>query len=39
VLGSLTVFGDSVSVDARILDVAKSDELVTAFNQAKAWMR
>jgi TolB-like protein len=35
ILGSLTVFGDSVSVDARILDVAKSDELVTAFNQAK----
>jgi TolB-like protein len=35
VLGSLTVFGDSVSVDARILDVANSDELVTAFNQAK----
>lgn len=35
VLGSLTVFGDSVSVDARILDVAKSDELVSAFNQAK----
>jgi len=35
VLGSLTVFGDSVSVDARILDVANSDELVSAFNQAK----
>lgn len=35
VLGSLTVFGDSVSVDARVLDVAKSDELVSAFNQAK----
>lgn len=35
ILGSLTVFGDSVSVDARILDVAKSEELITAFNQAK----
>jgi TolB-like protein len=35
ILGSLTVFGDSVSIDAKILDVAKSDELVTAFNQSK----
>jgi TolB-like protein len=35
ILGSLTVFGDSVSVDAKILDVARSEELVTAFSQAK----
>ncbi|MBN1101785.1 MAG: hypothetical protein JXL84_00075 [Deltaproteobacteria bacterium] len=35
ILGSLTVFGDSVSIDAKILDVAKAEELVTAFNQAK----
>jgi len=35
ILGSLTVFGDSVSIDAKILDVAKSDELVTAYNQSK----
>jgi len=35
VVGSLTVFGDSVSIDAKIMDVAKADELVTAFNQAK----
>ena len=35
IMGSLTVFGDSVSIDAKILDVAKSDELVTAFNQSK----
>jgi TolB-like protein len=35
ILGSLTVFGDSVSIDAKILDVAKSDELVTAFDQSK----
>jgi len=35
ILGSLTVFGDSVSIDAKILDVAKSNELVTAFDQAK----
>ena len=35
ILGSLTVFGDSVSIDATILDVAKSDEVVTAFDQSK----
>jgi TolB-like protein len=35
ILGSLTVFGDSVSIDAKILDVVKSDELVTAFDQSK----
>ena len=35
ILGSLTVFGDSVSIDAKILDVAKEEELITAFNQSK----
>ncbi|MBW1801381.1 MAG: VCBS repeat-containing protein, partial [Deltaproteobacteria bacterium] len=35
ILGSLTVFGDSISIDARILDVAKSEELMTAFNQTR----
>ena len=35
VLGSLTVFGESVSMDASILDVAKAKELITAFNQSK----
>ena len=35
VMGSLTVFGESVSIDARILDVSKGEELVTAFNQSK----
>ncbi len=35
IMGSLTVFGDSVSIDAKILDVAKSNELVTAFDQSK----
>jgi TolB-like protein len=35
ILGSLTVFGESVSIDAKILDVAKSEELVTAFDQSK----
>ncbi|MEA2040135.1 MAG: FG-GAP-like repeat-containing protein [Thermodesulfobacteriota bacterium] len=35
ILGSLTVFGDSVSMDAVILDVAKSEELVTAFDESK----
>ena len=35
ILGSLTVFGDSVSIDAKILDVAKGEELVTAFDQSK----
>jgi TolB-like protein len=35
VMGSLTVFGQSVSIDARILEVSKGEELVTAFNQSK----
>lgn len=35
ILGSLTVFGESVSIDARILDVVKSEELITAFNESK----
>jgi hypothetical protein len=35
ILGSLTVIGESVSMDARILDVANSEELVTAFKQTK----
>jgi TolB-like protein len=35
IIGSLTVFGESVSIDARILDVANGEELVSAFNQSK----
>lgn len=35
ILGSLTVFGQSVSMDAKILDVSKSDVLVTAFDQSE----
>ncbi len=35
IMGSLTIFGDSVSIDAKILDVTKGAELVTAFNQSK----
>ena len=35
ILGSLTVFGQSVSMDAKILDVSKSDALVTAFDQSE----
>ena len=35
VMGSLTVFGQSVSIDARILEVSKGEELVTAFSQSK----
>lgn len=35
ILGSVTVFGDSVSIDAKILDVNKEKELITAFNQSK----
>lgn len=35
ILGSVTVFGESVSIDAKILDVAKGKELITAFNQSK----
>lgn len=35
ILGSLTVFGESVSLDAKILDVTASQELTTAFRQSK----
>ena len=35
ILGSLTVFGDSVSMDAKILDVAKDKEIMSAFEQSK----
>ncbi len=35
IYGSLTVFGESVSLDARILDVAGAEELMTAFKQTK----
>lgn len=35
ILGSLTVFGNSVSMDAKILDVAQERELITAFTQSK----
>lgn len=35
ILGSLTVFGESVSIDAKIMDIAKSEALMTAFNQSK----
>ncbi|MCP4683641.1 MAG: hypothetical protein GY864_15025 [Desulfobacterales bacterium] len=35
ILGSLTIFGESVSIDARIVDVSKTDELLTAFNQSE----
>ncbi len=35
IIGSLTVFGESVSLDARILDVAGAEELMTAFKQTK----
>jgi TolB-like protein len=35
IFGSLTVFGESVSLDARILDVAGGEELMTAFKQTK----
>jgi len=35
ILGSLTIFGESVSIDAKIFDVTKSDELLAAFNQTK----
>ncbi len=35
ILGSLTVFGQSVSIDAKILDVSKGEILITAFNQSK----
>jgi TolB-like protein len=35
IFGSLTVFGESVSLDARILDVPGAEELMTAFKQTK----
>ncbi len=35
IFGSLTVFGESVSLDAKILDVKKSEVLVTAYDQSK----
>ncbi|MBN1625571.1 MAG: VCBS repeat-containing protein [Deltaproteobacteria bacterium] len=35
IIGSLTVFGESVSIDARILNVSKGEELITAFNQSR----
>jgi len=35
VLGSLTVFGNSVSIDAKILDVDKEEELINVFGQSK----
>lgn len=34
ILGSLTVFGDSVSMDAKIFDVAQEGELFTAFTES-----
>ena len=35
IMGSITLFGESLSIDARVLDVAKSKEVVTVFNQCK----
>ena len=35
IFGSLTVFGESLSLDAKILDVNKSEVLVTAYDQSK----
>ena len=35
IFGSLTVFGESVSLDAKILDIHKSEVLVTAYDQSK----
>jgi len=35
IFGSLTVIGENMSIDAMILDVAKNEELVTAFKQSK----
>jgi len=34
ILGSLTVFGDSVSMDAKIFDVAQEGELFTTFTES-----
>ncbi len=36
IFGSLTVFGESVSLDAKILDVKKSEVLITAYDQSKS---
>ncbi len=36
IFGSLTVFGESVSLDAKILDVKKSEILITAYDQSKS---
>ncbi len=35
IMGSLTIFGESVSIDAKVMDVSKTNELVTAFNQSE----
>ncbi len=35
IFGSLTVFGESVSLDAKIMDVKKSEVLITAYDQSK----
>ena len=35
ILGSLTIIGNSASIDAKILDVYQERELMTAFNQSK----
>ena len=35
IFGSLTVFGESVSLDAKIMDVKKSEILITAYDQSK----
>ena len=35
IFGSLTVLGESVSLDAKILDVKKSEILITAYDQCK----
>ena len=35
IFGSLTVFGESVSLDARILDVPREEEVISAFKQTK----
>jgi TolB-like protein len=35
IMGSLTVVGNSVSLDAKILDVAQETQLATFFNQSK----
>jgi TolB-like protein len=35
ILGSLTVFGKSVSIDAKIISVSDAQQLITAFNQSK----